>query len=90
MAADGDAVIMRWLWEGTHKAEIAGFRPSGKTITMSGATTYVFDQDNRLNGHCQIRENLAIAAQQSAPAVKETLRFLRLVFSREHDRPLPH
>ena len=40
--ADGDAVVMTWLWSATHQCDIPGFPATGKRITMSGATAYFF------------------------------------------------
>src|ERR1700761_2573069 len=54
---DGSAVVMTWLWSGTHKGDIAGFPASGRVIRMSGATVYYFEED-RLCGHWQIVDRL--------------------------------
>lgn len=60
--ADGDAVVMTWLWSGTHKGDIPGFPATGKTIRMSGATVYYFD-GSRLTGHWQITDRLGVYQQ---------------------------
>jgi predicted ester cyclase len=60
--ADGKAVVMTWLWTGTHLGEIAGFAPTGKQIKMSGATVYYFDED-RISGHWQITDRLGVYQQ---------------------------
>lgn len=41
MCADGDAVAMTWLWRATHLADFPGFPATGRTVRMSGATTYL-------------------------------------------------
>ena len=63
MFADGDAVVMTWLWSATHRGDVAGFAATGRTITMSGATAYFFDADNRLTGHWQITDRLGVFQQ---------------------------
>ncbi|MCG6964627.1 MAG: ester cyclase [Acidobacteria bacterium] len=60
--ADGDAVVMTWLWSATHKGDIPGFPATGKRITMSGATVYFFEGD-RLAGHWQITDRLGVYQQ---------------------------
>lgn len=60
--ADGNAVVMTWLWSATHKGDIPGFSATGRTIKMSGATVYYFDKD-RLTGHWQITDRLGVYQQ---------------------------
>lgn len=60
--ADGNAVVMTWLWAGTHKGDIPGFPATGKPIRMSGATVYYFE-GNRLTGHWQITDRLGVYQQ---------------------------
>ncbi|MCW1916562.1 ester cyclase [Luteolibacter sp. GHJ8] len=64
--ADGDAVVVTWLWSAPHLGEIPSFPASGKTIRMSGATVYYFDGD-RLTGHWQITDRLGVYRQLSSP-----------------------
>lgn len=64
--ADGDSVVMTWLWEGTHRGDLAGFAATGRTICMSGATVYIFDGDDRLTGHWQITDRLGVVQQLQA------------------------
>ena len=61
--ADGGAVVMTWTWTGTHLAALAGFPPSGKPVSMSGATVYYFDEDLRISGHWQIADRLGVFQQ---------------------------
>ena len=58
-------VCITWLWQGTHQGEISGFKPTGHTLTMSGATVYSF-QDLRISGHWQIADRLSIYQQLMA------------------------
>jgi steroid delta-isomerase-like uncharacterized protein len=60
--ADGNAIVMTWLWSGTHTGDLAGFPASGRPITTSGATVYYFDGD-RLTGHWQVTDRLGIYRQ---------------------------
>jgi steroid delta-isomerase-like uncharacterized protein len=60
--ADGDAVVVTWLWTATHQGPLPGFPASGKTIRMSGATVYYFDQ-MRVTGHWQITDRLGVYRQ---------------------------
>ncbi|MDO6413808.1 ester cyclase [Sphingomonas sp. BIUV-7] len=61
--ADGDSVVMSWLWAATHQGDLPGFPASGKTIRMSGATVYGFDAEDRLTGHWQITDRLGVYQQ---------------------------
>lgn len=63
MFADGDSVVMTWLWNGTHKGDLPGFPATGQTIHMSGATAYMFDSEDRLAGHWQIADRLGVFQQ---------------------------
>lgn len=57
-----DAVFITWRWCGTHLGDIAGIPPSGKRLTMSGATVYRFDGE-RIVGHWQVADRLGIYQQ---------------------------
>ena len=61
--ADGDSVVMTWLWTGTHLGDLPGFPATGQTIRMSGATVYAFDGEDRLTGHWQITDRLGVFQQ---------------------------
>lgn len=61
--ADGDAVVITWLWQATHQGDIPGYAATGKILRMSGATTYFFDEQDRLTGHWQITDRLSIFQQ---------------------------
>ena len=60
--ADGNAVVMTWLWSATHKGDIPGLSATGKQIRMSGATVYYFEGD-RLAAHWQITDRLGVYQQ---------------------------
>ncbi len=61
--ADGDSVVMTWLWSGTHSGDLQGFPATGKIIRMSGSTVYMFDTEDRLTGHWQITDRLGVFQQ---------------------------
>lgn len=63
MYADGEAVVMTWLWSAIHQGDLPGFPATGKVISMSGATAYGFDEDERLTGHWQIADRLGVFRQ---------------------------
>ncbi len=36
MIAEGDKVVTRWSWRGTHKGEMWGIAPTGRQVTVRG------------------------------------------------------
>lgn len=66
LCEDGNRVVMSWLWQATHREDIPGFPATGKSILMSGATTYFFDADARLTGHWQVTDRLGVWRQLHA------------------------
>ena len=60
--ADGDAVVMTWLWSATHTGDLPGFPVTGKRIRMSGATVYYLE-GGRLSGHWQVTDRLGVYRQ---------------------------
>ncbi|HOB14012.1 MAG TPA: ester cyclase [Novosphingobium sp.] len=63
LIAEGDSVVMTWLWTATHTGDLPGFPATGRPVRMSGATVYGFDQDLRLTGHWQITDRLGVYQQ---------------------------
>lgn len=63
LVADGDTIVVTWLWEATHQGDLPGFPASGRTVRMSGATAYLFDDLDRLAGHWQIADRLGVYQQ---------------------------
>lgn len=63
LCADGDAVVMTWLWEAHHFGDFPGFPATGELVRMSGATVYLFDAAERLSGHWQITDRLGVFQQ---------------------------
>lgn len=63
---DGEGVAMTWLWAATHLGDMPGFPASGRRITMSGATVYLFDDADRLTGHWQVADRLSVFQQLQA------------------------
>jgi steroid delta-isomerase-like uncharacterized protein len=69
--ADGDAVVMSWLWAATHRGDLPGFPASGRAIRMSGATVYRFDGADRITGHWQITDRLGVYQQLQRNSVAD-------------------
>jgi steroid delta-isomerase-like uncharacterized protein len=44
IVAEGDKVMKRWVFQGTHSGEFAGIPPTGKRVTMRGITLYRLTQ----------------------------------------------
>lgn len=45
--AEGDRVTTRWSWHGTNTGELRGMPPTGKTVDITGTTTFTF-RDNKI------------------------------------------
>ncbi len=63
MLEDGEAIAITWLWSATHAGDLPGFPATGQRITMSGATLYFFDANDKLTGHWQITDRLGVYQQ---------------------------
>jgi steroid delta-isomerase-like uncharacterized protein len=61
-----DAVVATWTWSATHQCDLPGFPATGRSLSMSGATVYYFDADDRLTGHRQIADRLGVFQQLQA------------------------
>ena len=57
------SVAVTWFWSATHLGDFPGFPASGLTLTMSGATIYDFDAEDRICGHWQIADRLGVYQQ---------------------------
>ncbi|MCB1500595.1 MAG: ester cyclase [Bauldia sp.] len=68
LCADGNAVAMTWLWNGTHLGDIPGFAATGRILRLSGATTYFFTPERTLTGHWQVTDRLGVWRQLQANA----------------------
>ena len=70
LLAEGDTVIVTWLWSATHAGDLPGFPATGRRIHMSGATVYDFTA-GRISGHWQITDRLGVyqQLQQAAQAL---------------------
>jgi steroid delta-isomerase-like uncharacterized protein len=69
MFADNNAVIVTWLWSGTHLGDLPGFPASGKKIAMSGITVYYMNGD-QFTGHWQVIDRLGVYQQLLQSSVK--------------------
>jgi steroid delta-isomerase-like uncharacterized protein len=61
-----DAVVITWLWTGTHLADLPGFPASGKSISSSGITIY-YVANGLITGHWQITDRLGVFQQLRRP-----------------------
>jgi len=61
-----NAVVITWLWAGTHLADLPGFAASGKSISTSGITIY-YVADGLITGHWQITDRLGVLLQLRQP-----------------------
>jgi predicted ester cyclase len=62
-AAEGEGfVFVAWTWTGTNVGPIGGMPPTGRLLTMSGATVY-FVSDGKVTGHWQVVDRLGVAKQ---------------------------
>jgi steroid delta-isomerase-like uncharacterized protein len=61
-----NAVVITWLWTGTHLADLPGIPASGKTISTSGITLY-YIVDGLITGHWQVTDRLGVFQQLRQP-----------------------
>lgn len=40
--AEGDRVVVRWMWQGTHDGDFRGYAPTGKRARSTGTVIYQF------------------------------------------------
>ncbi|MEV4438650.1 ester cyclase [Streptomyces sp. NPDC049577] len=40
LVAEGDEVVVRWTWRGTHRGDFRGLAPTGRQAAMDGFTTF--------------------------------------------------
>lgn len=48
MVAEGDVVVCRLSWRGTHQGPFMGIPPTGKVSTWRGIVTYRFDEEGKI------------------------------------------
>ena len=59
---EGIRVAVAWRWTGTFRADLPGFKATGKQVTTSGVTIYSMDGD-RIAGHWQVTDRLGVFQQ---------------------------
>jgi steroid delta-isomerase-like uncharacterized protein len=50
MIVEGDKIVVRFTYTGTHKGEIVGIPPTNKKVTVSGIDIFRFSGDKRVEG----------------------------------------
>lgn len=65
MIAEDSQVAVAWHWSGTHLGDLPGLPASGRPITMTGLTVYMFD-GALLSGHWQVADRLGVYRQLTA------------------------
>ena len=48
MVAEGDVVVCRLSWRGTHQGSFMGIPPTGKVSTWRGLVTYRFNEEGKI------------------------------------------
>lgn len=48
MVADGDVVVVRLTWHGTHKGPFMGKAPTGQVHSWAGISTYRFNEEGKI------------------------------------------
>lgn len=48
--AEGETVMARWSWRGTHKGDLSGIAPTKKHITISGISIARFANGKMVEG----------------------------------------
>lgn len=57
--AEGDTVVVRWKWTGTHTGEFRGYAPSGKKVTNDGVVIYTA-HDGKLISSWTLNDRLGV------------------------------
>jgi steroid delta-isomerase-like uncharacterized protein len=65
--ADGDKVVTRGHWTGTHQAEYQGIPPTGKRVTVSSMNVFRFE-DGKIAERWIITDQLGLLQQLGAVA----------------------
>jgi steroid delta-isomerase-like uncharacterized protein len=63
MLSDESKVMVTWNWMATHSGDLQGFPATARSMAMSGATVYYFNDAGRIAGHWQVSDRLGIYQQ---------------------------
>ncbi|MEU3751650.1 ester cyclase [Streptomyces olivoreticuli] len=63
--AEGDEVVTRWTWRGTHTGEFMGVAPTDRDVEMTGVTVFLF-RDGRIQEGWWTYDLLRLARQLGA------------------------
>lgn len=64
--SEGDRVCTRWTWNATHTGDFMGIPASGKTVAMTGVTTFRCGDDGRIVEAWWQYDRLGLMAQLGA------------------------
>jgi steroid delta-isomerase-like uncharacterized protein len=67
LVAEGDRVASRWTVHGVHRGELAGFRPSGRALAISGLSIYRIADGRIAEGWVQ-DDTLTLLATTASPS----------------------
>jgi steroid delta-isomerase-like uncharacterized protein len=62
MVAEGDEVIVRWTAMGTHRGSLAGERPTGKMVTVTGFGSWVV-REGRITEYWGVIDSMGLLRQ---------------------------
>ena len=65
MIAEGDKVVSRWTFRGTHQGKLFGIAPTGNQVTGTGITIHRFE-GGRIAEEWEIPDNLTMMQKMGA------------------------
>ena len=65
IVAEGDRVVNRWTFQGTHQGEFYGVPPTGRTVSISGIDIWRV-RDGKIVENQQVVDNLGLLQQLGA------------------------
>jgi steroid delta-isomerase-like uncharacterized protein len=71
--AEGDRVVNRWTFRGTHRGEFQGVPPTGRAVTISGIDIWRI-KDGKIIENQQVVDNLGLLQQLGAIPQPEAVR----------------
>lgn len=59
LIAEGDTVVVRWKWSGTHTGTFRGYAATGRRVTNDGVVIYT-ERDGRLVSSWTLNDRLGV------------------------------